>query len=830
MNSNTTHRTPPLSPAVSGTAHGGPTPPKGQPPTGQTLSTPVRNQGSPNNPWTKEKITPGRPGSPSFAEVAASKPSTRMNDIVNALEAQKVEQALIMTEEATSTPAQPQPPVTEPVESTLVEAPPSSNQESNQQKKKKKAATKTVLTHIGLGLPTTSNPAAPALKNPTDRTASGRRKRRRTTDKVNDGGEGSTPQPVIRVQNTPSPSFATTATPLEDPELTPGYNSDREPTVGDLDVYNGLDPRTINPANRPLPYLRTPTDWNATRETTWAAPTIQDDTFWGVYTQRPEPGQPRAETYDEAPGYFEDQEMDNLIRTIEFPTLYDRNKWTDPLASAPPASHPRPAPQQPTQSGSSRQTTQSQGPAQTSASHAPPPSVIPSHAEPRTYGKQRHEQETYGPSTRGEERIQRPIAAHERQFPSWPRDLNHLPPPVTPTPPVVQHAARSTVHSPKPGPPGIEGIYAIIHQDPVEAPANAMPPRYEDRQAGGTSIDQQYERGNAPTGQQPGDQTPVLASFVGHGARDNDPESWDRMERLRKVLTDEYGVPAPELYLPNTADGNRPKLNSDPVYLLVQGITTRQQIALLKKKYHVTKELQVHFTDLSLAPSTWIGSFEKKDAFGTMTAEQILPYFRASFRREPLFSSTMETIERDKNLGHLSKWGSTPSDVAFEITINSITVRVLPRRSTGGGNDPIVQLYCVSPTFHPRDWIIWRDCAREQPFSTEHGAKAALIRTIVKCKLCHSADHPTGLCDLPSVPGWNGPTADEVNNRGQQDLPRDDRGTFRGRGGARGGGEGRGRGGNRGRYTTYRPRPENAPRAQQAPRTNPRGNEEGWWH
>ncbi|TFY51961.1 hypothetical protein EVJ58_g10281 [Rhodofomes roseus] len=268
----------------------------------------------------------------------------------------------------------------------------------------------------------------------------------------------------------------------------------------------------------------------------------------------------------------------------------------------------------------------------------------------------------------------------------------------------------------------------------------------------------------------------VLASFVGHGARDNDPESWDRMERLRKLLTEVFGVPAPELYLPNTADGNRPRLNCDPVYLLVQGITMPQQVAILKKKYHVTKELQVHFSDLSLAPSTWIGSFEKKDAFGSMTMEQTLPFFIATFRRDFLYAFTKDTIERDKKLNHLSKWGTTPTDIAVEIVIQSITVREVPRRSTGGGNDPIIQLYCESPTFHPHDWIVWRDMVREQPFSTEHGARASLIRTEVKCKMCHSVDHPIGLCDLPAVPGWNGPTIEEVVNWSQSDSYQEDRG------------------------------------------------------
>src|SRR6201996_5964366 len=32
----------------------------------------------------------------------------------------------------------------------------------------------------------------------------------------------------------------------------------------------------------------------------------------------------------------------------------------------------------------------------------------------------------------------------------------------------------------------------------------------------------------------------------------------------------------------------------------------------------------------------------------------------------------------------------------------------------------------------------------------------------MQCRICPGIDHPTGLCDLPSVSGWRGPNAETV--------------------------------------------------------------------
>ncbi|TFY55162.1 hypothetical protein EVJ58_g8418, partial [Rhodofomes roseus] len=855
MSENTARRTPPHVASGSPPPQKSPKGPNGPNATANAAATTPKDQASPNNPWKGAGILPGRPGSPSFAEVASNKPSSRMKDITDTLAAQKEEQAAREKTAGAKASEEAQPPEPKQSGTVDVENPPVPPQATTLQKKKKKNASKKLIAHIGLGLPLPPTTGASDTDAPTpSRDASGQRKRRRTSDRAEDGGNKPGSQSAAtRVQNTPSPSPTRPISPIDEHELTPGYNSEREPTVGELDAFNGLNPATINPVNRPPPFTLPPTEWEASREGAWTVPTAQNDALnWGAYIQDtdfelPQTQQPRNET----PGYFEDPEMDDLIRSVGFPTLHGRTRMNDPQEPTAPSNQRHPVHSYVSQGGASRITVPMYAPVptdprtySTNVAYPPPPEL-------RTYARHDNGHGPRPPPSMGQEQYPR-LASRNEQLPH----AMHLPCvrvttgsqvgrlllpllPVSTTPWASRNTRART-------PASVDGrqLYAAQANGQQQydsagiepssrypnyppganlAPATAGPsntapahatdgPTHAYQAYGGqTSLPRHMWIQATVTPAPHGDWRPiqgetfyfkqdgqcptrhsgwlsslrpaVLASFVGHGARDNDPDSWDRMERLRKLLTEEFGVPVPELYLPNTADGNRPRLNSDPVYLLVQGITSDQQGALVRKKYHVTKELQVHFSDLSLAPSTWIGSFEKKDAFGPMTPEQILPFFRATFNREPLRSLTIDTIERDKKLGRLSKWGITPTNIAYEITIQSIRVRTVARRSTGGGNDPIVQLYCESPTFHPHDWTIWRDIAREQPYSTEHGAKAALIRNAVKCKMCHSVDHPIGLCDLPTVPGWNGPTIEEVTNWSQPDHHQEDRGATRGRGG-----------------------------------------------
>ncbi|KAH9839740.1 uncharacterized protein C8Q71DRAFT_855057 [Rhodofomes roseus] len=950
----------------------------------QTDANPGNAQGGQTSsiaPENTPRPSPGRPGSPSFAEVAANAAkkdaakkkeaakkaaSTRMQDIVQAL-ATPGDQ--VATSESTNVT---EPPTLPPVETRVepavaIEAPPLV-QTDNQQKKKKKKAVKTTIAHIGLGLPTHPTTVDPALTVLEPHTASNPRKRRRTNDAADDAGTSSRPKPTAEPPSQSGASFSRTATPLSDDlSLTPGYNSDREPTIGDMDAYHGLDPATINPENRPPPFHFPPAQWDTSLNPQWEHPTVEEELFWGGRAlARNEPALTMHAMPPQAP--FGDPIINEYIRNTEYPDFSRvpqphfgqnpslgrsmafpaslRTLLNDPLtatsAPAPPSvGDPQVygAPPPPTNGLAARNrsdnqtpTPRNQGQKQDYPNGLEQPIAAPTPRRPDAYTPSTVGLNHARPSSRASVLsyvTARPAAPHQPEQDENTMDVDEEPR-ANPTDPPAPHSTLPSSRPGRPAPSRTVQQFRRHHRLPVNnatagpsnigppsagpsnaGPSNAAPPNLappgtapvhfrftneEVRHTFGDPASVRYHRHEIPDppihapqneraneddveeededdGQanllyqewMPAAVTPappggwraiqgesfyfkqdgqcqkqaskwlssprpgLLVSFAGHGARDNDPDSLDRIVRLQDTLKEEYNIPNPELYLPDadTADGQPPKDNEDPIYILLQGITTVQRRTLLRKKWHVTKDLQVRFVDLSLAPSTWMGSFEKKAAFGIMKAEQILPHFRAGFRREPLRSRTLEAINLDKAAGPRSKWGDLPALVALELTINSAYIRIMPRKTTGGASDPLIQLYCESPTYHPRDWYIWREAVREQPFSTENGAKAVLLRKTFKCKLCHSADHPVGLCDLPTVPGWNGPTTDEVASRGRPETSRNEGRAQRGRGGQRGRGN-RGRGGRgqgRGQDTADRARTEGTPRI-----TRRYNDDEGWAH
>ncbi|KAH9832457.1 uncharacterized protein C8Q71DRAFT_726160 [Rhodofomes roseus] len=743
------------------------------------------------NPWNNGKPSPGRPGSPSYAQVTSNETSTRMKDILAGLES-RGDQSTAPGEEATTvTPMAPTPPEGPETEQARAAT---SQPKNKQQEKKRKKASRTTITLVGLGPPPRpSSTARGHLRDEakTQRVATDPRKRRRVEGETDDEGGASRPQPTLRVQNpSPAPPLTQPAEPPqpeeEDLSLTPGYNSDREPTIADMDLYNGLNPREINPANRPRPFLAPPPEWNQTRDF-WVPPSAQEDIFWNTSTPaqalpaeylRTQPPQPSSSALGN-PG------IEHLIRSADLSGLdstapqnerdvpshshqphqatqqtrrpaqdTNRTRMDDPRyrhvpptndvrtgqAATAPNSHAR---DRPPHTGSARSL------------HAPqptrvdgPPIPLPPFTPPRG-------QSINNLGAQGSQAAQRPdsrasvltYVTNHRNGPGlqqqdandmivddelWGNYVNQPPPHQQPAGPF--HQGDQQHYAPQ--------IHDERDEDDVDdlryinqqwLPATVTPAPPDDwRDIQGETFYFKFD-GQCKTQASKwlsSRRRGVLFSWGGHGARDNDADSWDRQMRLEQTLQHDFGIPSPEIYTPDAEAGASP--DSGPDYHLLQGITAQQQRTLLAKKWYVRKDLAVRFVDLSLGPSTWMGSFEKKAAFGSMKNEQILPHFRDAFRRQPLLRVTMETIERDKALGVRGKWGATPTYLAFEYLVASINVRTMPRQTNGRAINPLIQLYCDSPTSHPRDWVIWRDYVRTQPFSTPNGAKAILVEKVVK--------------------------------------------------------------------------------------------------
>ncbi|KAH9829844.1 uncharacterized protein C8Q71DRAFT_862949 [Rhodofomes roseus] len=299
----------------------------------------------------------------------------------------------------------------------------------------------------------------------------------------------------------------------------------------------------------------------------------------------------------------------------------------------------------------------------------------------------------------------------------------------------------------------------------------------------------------------------VLLQIGGHGAcEDDDSSSWQRYELLKEILWVLLGVDRKQLLAPQRARGVRPSMNEGPFYIMVTNVTEFQEAEMIRWYWLSTRWLSVNFIPFPTPLPTYLATWESSTAFVSTRLEDAVSMFARGFRRSPLFACTLRTIRRDKDRGAAGIWGDTPVVDAFNLLIDSIHVRVLPRMKGNGDPSPLFVLYCEPPTNHVEDWEIFRDTVRGHSFGVAGGRSPDLVLETHVCSICHSIDHTVGFCDLPDIRGWNGPQR-ELYSSTPANPQRENHGRKRGgkanRGRGNENGRGRGSDNGRGRGTGY---------------------------
>ncbi|TFY52946.1 hypothetical protein EVJ58_g9728 [Rhodofomes roseus] len=279
----------------------------------------------------------------------------------------------------------------------------------------------------------------------------------------------------------------------------------------------------------------------------------------------------------------------------------------------------------------------------------------------------------------------------------------------------------------------------------------------------------------------------VLVMFAAHGACDRDNEYWTRISLLHELLRYRFGVPE-RLLAPELAPGRRQVDNTGPWCFLVPNISEIQELVLTGFGWCSSRHISVYFMRFPPPPPDFLTILDGSLAFMTTEPAIARKIVVASFLREPLFSTTIDTIKDDKRAGAKGKWGETPIKDAFRSIVESIKVRVMPRKLSKGTPNPLFVIYCDPPTLNARGWTTFREAVLRQPFGMVGGAAAIVFTEEFRCTLCHSTDHKVGLCDLPKLEDWYGPRPAED---GQQQPTAPARGNFNKRSGnaKRGGGQ-----------------------------------------
>lgn len=107
--------------------------------------------------------------------------------------------------------------------------------------------------------------------------------------------------------------------------------------------------------------------------------------------------------------------------------------------------------------------------------------------------------------------------------------------------------------------------------------------------------------------------------------------------------------------------------------------------------------------------------------------------------------------------------GALRAQNAVKAMATSARSELLNYRTPGGAPSPRWNVYVTSPTSRIGAWAKIKEYVDELLYpSTLSGTGST--RKFFLCTLCHSCNHPRGLCPFPSVQGWHGPQHDERNS------------------------------------------------------------------
>ncbi|KAH9849657.1 hypothetical protein C2E23DRAFT_736958 [Lenzites betulinus] len=117
-----------------------------------------------------------------------------------------------------------------------------------------------------------------------------------------------------------------------------------------------------------------------------------------------------------------------------------------------------------------------------------------------------------------------------------------------------------------------------------------------------------------------------------------------------------------------------------------------------------------------------------------------------TFASDPVLTSIIELTSEHPGLTDLAP------DEAAALILSTLTVRI-DKLNNGNLHAAV---FCDSPTTSSSRWLEWRRNLMTLPFESQYNPTAT-ARPLELCGCCHSADHVTHMCRLPSTPGWRAP-------------------------------------------------------------------------
>ncbi|KAH9029990.1 hypothetical protein EDB84DRAFT_1439214 [Lactarius hengduanensis] len=89
--------------------------------------------------------------------------------------------------------------------------------------------------------------------------------------------------------------------------------------------------------------------------------------------------------------------------------------------------------------------------------------------------------------------------------------------------------------------------------------------------------------------------------------------------------------------------------------------------------------------------------------------------------------------------------------------LESTVIQRLDIKTEGGKDDTHFNIYADGDIIEDDEsWLELRKHLRSRLYKSNLYGEGAATKEDYICGLCHAHDHPRGLCDFPTIPGWNG--------------------------------------------------------------------------
>ena len=252
-----------------------------------------------------------------------------------------------------------------------------------------------------------------------------------------------------------------------------------------------------------------------------------------------------------------------------------------------------------------------------------------------------------------------------------------------------------------------------------------------------------------------GDQGPaVLVQVPSIGA--SDPGVFDRLAAIRDLLRTFFELDNVTVTAAIPPDGAH-RANSEPFFNIIRGpgLSWADVEELVEIQWLSTPSLMLNFKPFAFEAPTFLGAWRHIERFGDASELGIRRAFQRGMQSEVMRIGITRLLAGD--IENEGLWAGYTVQEAYRSLLRSIEVRIISNRRAGENAEPLALLYCLSPTAFPPEWLLFRDHVQMFPYGTAANGSPEFVTHHLWCTICHSTDHPTHQCYLPSVHGWFGP-------------------------------------------------------------------------